>query len=286
MSAPRAARVGPAVAGRWYPAGRQALADAVDRLLDGAPEAPVVPAVIAPHAGYVYSGATAAAAFRRYVGAGIGRWVLLGPSHYHGFRGARLPDAAACATPLGDVPIDVEAVLTLAEDPRFALDNRAFEREHSLESELPFLQRALGDPEGFSVVPVLVGSLSSAAELDALARALRPPADAGAGIVVSSDFTHYGDAFGYVPFRGDVEAGLRDLDLGAARFIVEGDAAGFHDYCDRTGATICGRHAIEVALDLGLGRGSVAAYTTSGALTGDWDHTVSYAAIALERASA
>ena len=284
MTAPRAARVGPAVAGRWYPAGAQALADAVDALLDGAAEAPLVPAVIAPHAGYAYSGATAAAAFRRYVGAGIRRWILLGPSHYHGFRGARLPDAAACSTPLGDVPIDLEAVGALAEDPRFALDNRVFEREHSLESELPFLQRALGDPEGFAIVPVLVGSLSSAADLDAVAHALRPLADSGAGIVVSSDFTHYGDAFGYVPFLDDVEAGLRDLDLGAARFIVNGDAPGFRDYCDRTGATICGRDAIEVALDLGLGRGAVAAYTTSGALTGDWDHTVSYAAIALERA--
>lgn len=282
MTAPRVARIGPAVAGRWYPAGAGALADAVDHLFDDAPEAPLVPAVIAPHAGYAFSGATAAAAFRRYVGAGLRRFILLGPSHHHGFAGARVPDAGALSTPLGDVPIDVEAVRALAECPGFTHDNRVFEREHSLEAELPFLQRTLDDPEGLAIVPVLVGSHSSAAQLDDLARALRPIAGSGAGIVISSDFTHYGAAFGYVPFRAGIEAGLRDLDLGAARFIVNGDAAGFRDFCDRTGATICGRHAIEVALHLGLSRGAVAAYTTSGALTGDWDHTVSYAAIELE----
>jgi AmmeMemoRadiSam system protein B len=286
MTAPRAARLGPAVAGRWYPAGAGALADAVDALLDGAPDAPAVPAVVAPHAGYAFSGDVAASAFRRFAGSGIARWILLGPSHYVGFRGARLPDASALATPLGDVPVDLDAVREFAEHPLAAFDNAAFAREHSLESELPFLQRVLGAAEGFAVIPVLVGASSSPSDLRSLAEALRPFATEGTGIVVSSDFTHYGEAFGYVPFRGDVEPKLRELDLGAAERIVAGDVAGFRDYCDRTGATICGRHAIETALAIRPARGTVAAYTTSGAKTGDWTHTVSYAAIALDRAGA
>jgi AmmeMemoRadiSam system protein B len=79
-----------------------------------------------------------------------------------------------------------------------------------------------------------------------------------------------------------VEARLRELDLGAAERIAAGDAAGFREYCDRTGATICGRHAIETALSIRPARGKVDAYTSSGAMTGDWEHTVSYAAIGLE----
>lgn len=282
MTSPSVARIGPGVAGRWYPAGKGALADAVDRLLDEAPEARVADAVVAPHAGYAYSGATAAAAFRRFAGSTTRLWVLLGPSHHHAFRGARLPDASALATPLGDVPIDLQRVAALAARPAFALDNRAFAREHSLESELPFLQRAIGDGTELAIVPILLGGLSSADDLREIATALRPLAQARAGFVLSSDFTHYGEGFGYVPFRGDVEERLRELDLGAAERIVAGDAVGFRDYCRRTGATICGREAIEVALHLGFGRGRIDAYATSGAMTGDWEHTVSYAAIALD----
>jgi len=285
--------VGPAVAGSWYPGNRAALVDLVDALFDkvgesgptGAPD-PTFDAVVAPHAGFIYSGQVAAHAIGPLRGRRVRRVIVIGPSHYAGFRGARLPDADAYATPLSDVPIEADVVAKLRDDPSFEVDRRPFSREHSLESELPFLQRAL-EP-GWAVVPVLVGPSSGPADLDGIARALRPWADDGAFVVVSSDFTHYGRGFGYLPFTLDVEQGLERLDRGAIDMIVAGDAAGFEGYCDETGATICGRLAIGVLLRLwpeGV-RARLLAYATAGRMTGDWSHSVSYAAIGATRVAA
>ena len=281
--------IGPAVAGSWYPASRSALADLVDRLLDGAPapEGAAPRIVVAPHAGFVYSGRVAAHAFRPFAGSGgVRRVILIGPSHYVGFRGARVPEAEAYRTPLGDVPLDRETLGELVERPGFEADNRPWTREHSLEAEIPFLQRALGAP--FAAVPVLVGASTSPAQVREIAAGLRAAADASTLVVVSSDFTHFGRAFGYVPFVSDVPGGLRRLDGGAIDLIAAGDADGFARYCDETGATICGRLAIEVALRVppGGARGRLLAYDTSGRMTGDWEHTVSYAAIGLSGATA
>lgn len=281
--------IGPAVAGSWYPASRSALADLVDRLLDdaAAPEGAPPRIVVAPHAGFMYSGGVAAHAFRPFAGSGaVRRVILIGPSHYVGFRGARVPEAEAYRTPLGDVPLDREVLAGLLEHPAFEADNRPWAREHSLEAEIPFLQRALGAP--FVAVPVLVGGSTSPAQVREIAEGLRGAADASTLVVVSSDFTHFGRAFGYVPFERDVAEGLRRLDGGAIDLITAGDADGFARYCDETGATICGRLAIEVGLRLppAGARGRRLAYDTSGRMTGDWDHTVSYAAIGLAGAAA
>src|SRR5215470_4603344 len=191
--------LGPAVAGTWYPAGRDALAALVDRLLDEA-DAGAARAVIAPHAGYAYSGPLAAKAMRALGLQGTRRIVLLGPSHHFGFGGAAVPaEGRVCRTPLGDLAVDREAVAALAASPGFRADDRVFVPEHALESELPFLQRLL-PAGGVAIVPVLVGGGASREDAAAVARALAPLLDEATRIVVSSDFTHYGPAFGYVPF--------------------------------------------------------------------------------------
>ena len=98
----------------------------------------------------------------------------------------------------------------------------------------------------------------------------------------STDFTHFGPRFGYVPFRDRVPERVRALDMGALDAILRLDRAGFVDYVDRTGATICGRRAVEVLLALGEGFvATLDAYDTSGRMTGDWEHSVSYAAVSL-----
>ena len=100
--------------------------------------------------------------------------------------------------------------------------------------------------------------------------------------MISSDLTHYGPRFNYVPFRHDVPKRIRQLDMGAVERILAWDLAGFEAYVEKTGATICGRNAIRVMLDLfpdGL-QGELAAYDTSGRITGEWDHSVSYASLA------
>jgi AmmeMemoRadiSam system protein B len=284
--------LGPAVAGSWYPADRHALASTVDRLLGGAEEESGVAAggaeaAIAPHAGFTYSGAVAARALRTVAGSGVRRVVLVGPSHYFGFDGAAVPARAhALRTPLGDVPIDGDATAALAASPGFLADDRVFEPEHSLESEVPFLQRLCG--ERISIVPVLLGGGATREDASLVAAAVEPLLDDATRLVVSSDFTHYGPRFGYVPFEEDVPRRLRELDLGAVRAIESGQAAAFARYVDATGATICGRRAIDVLLRLrwGTAGGTLLAYDTSGRMTGGWDHSVSYAAIAFPRQEA
>jgi AmmeMemoRadiSam system protein B len=275
----------PAVAGAWYPAGRDELAGAVDRLLDEAgARAPAsgagVVALVAPHAGYAYSGAVAASAFHRIAGMRFDRVVLLGPSHHFGFRGAAVPESAvAQRTPLGDVPFDEAALLSLRRSAVVRADDRAFAPEHALESEIPFLQRVLGSD--VPIVPILLGGGATRDDAVRLAADLTPLVSPGTLVVVSSDFTHYGPRFGYVPFVEHVPERLRELDLGAAKTIAAGDAVGFARYADRTGTTICGRRAIDVLLALPAGAcgGTLIEYDTSGRMTGDFGHSVSYAAL-------
>ncbi len=281
--------LGPTVSGTWYPANAASLGAQVDELLRKAPEPAGdlgdVIAVIAPHAGYQYSGEVAAHGFRAVQGARPLRVIVIGPSHYVGFRGAAVPDADEYRTPLGSVPLDLCALDSVRAKPGFTTNNAAFRQEHSLEAEIPFLQRALATD--FKLVPVLIGGGSTGAVAEQIAHGLEPLVGSGCLVVVSSDFTHFGHDFGYVPFRQEVPQRLRGLDLGAVELIEKGDAVGFDGYLDRTGATVCGRDAIAVLLRLlpGGTRASLVAYDTSGRMTGEWDHTVSYAAIVFRAAS-
>ncbi len=277
--------LGPAVAGSWYPRDREELSRLVDGLLDHAAEETAEPpasmgALIVPHAGFVYSGAVAASAFVKLRGRAYDRIVLLGPSHYFGFHGAAVPEAAtAYRTPLGDVAIDREAIAALREVTGFRADDRMFEPEHALEAELPFLQRVLS-PD-VPVVPVLMGGRATHHDARRVADGLAPLIGPTTLLVVSSDFTHFGPRFGYVPFGDDVPARLRELDLGAVAAIEAGAAEGFARYVEETGATICGHRAIDVLLLLpGAANGAkLVSYDTSGRMTGTWDHSVSYAAM-------
>jgi AmmeMemoRadiSam system protein B len=166
----------PAVAGSFYPDDPEELAAEVSRLLAKAPARGPAKAIVAPHAGYVYSGAIAASAFR-CLSPAVRRVVLLGPSHFVRLRGFAAPRADAFETPLGRVPLDVPAGL-----PR---NDAAHAREHSLEVEVPFLQRMLGD---FRLVPLAVGDAQPGEVADALADLW---GGAETAIVVSSDLSHY-----------------------------------------------------------------------------------------------
>jgi len=283
--------LGPAVAGTWYPDDRETLASEVDSLLsaargDGAAERPAIRAVIAPHAGFVYSGAVAAAGFTGLRGAPARTVIVIGPSHYSAFEGAVIPESTGYVTPLGPMPVSVAAAQELSRKDGFRIDDGPFRPEHSLEAEFPFLQRVL--PDGFALVPVLIGAGSGRQALDQVARGLRELTDRGALTIVSSDFTHYGKRFGYVPFHADVPRRIRELDHGAVERILALDRDGFADYVERTGATICGHGPIEVLLRmLPAGTpGELAAYDTSGRISGDWSLSVSYASIVFRAAGA
>jgi AmmeMemoRadiSam system protein B len=154
-----------AVAGLFYPGQALALRAQVADLLAhaGARTVPARPPriLVVPHAGYVYSGPVAAPAYRLLHGyrSTIRRIVLLGPTHRVAVRGAAIPSASAFATPLGDVPLDRDAMRQLARLPFVVENDAAHAAEHSLEVQLPFLQTVLGQ---FTLVPVAVGSVAPA----------------------------------------------------------------------------------------------------------------------------
>ena len=182
----------PAVAGRFYPGRAHELRASVDGLLDSARAATGSilerpKALIVPHAGYIYSGPTAA---RGYVllepfAASISTVVLVGPAHHVGFRGLALSDADAFATPLGEVPVDRTATPGLCTLPAVIHSDAAHAPEHSLEVQLPFLQTGLAD---FAVVPLLVGDADPESVASALEEAWGGPETL---LLISSDLSHY-----------------------------------------------------------------------------------------------
>jgi MEMO1 family protein len=278
----------PHLAGRWYPANPDELAELTRRLLDDAgPPRTGVRAIVVPHAAYQYSGRTAAAGF----GAAGGAWrraIILAPSHFANFRGASVLPMTAYRTPLGLVPIDEEAVAILGRASQVRANPAIFMREHALEVELPLWQ-ALAP--GCPIVPVLVGTLE-ADDAASLGAALGPLLAPDTLLVVSSDLVHYGRRFGYLPVPATdpqtVAAAIRRLDQGLLDRVVACDADGFVRYVEETGATVCGRSPIEIllhALPPGV-RGEQVAYTTSLELTGDYEHSVSYAAVVFSATTA
>jgi AmmeMemoRadiSam system protein B len=181
----------PAVAGQFYPGDRQMLRTSVSRLLAEAPASAMLApkALIAPHAGYIYSGHVAAAAFAalRDNTQAITRVVVIGPAHYVPARGIAVPTADAFETPLGRVPVDREALSAITDLPFVVTADAPHAPEHALEVELPFLQALLGS---FAVVPLLIGDAASQQAAAVLRRLWGGPETL---IVVSSDLSHYHD---------------------------------------------------------------------------------------------
>ena len=180
----------PAVAGSFYPRAAGELAETVTGLLANAQAAQDgrVRAIIAPHAGYVYSGAVAAEAFSALTAQAdpVERFVIIGPAHYVPFRGIALSSADAFRTPLGDVPLDAQAIGDIANLPQIVTHDDAHAPEHALEVELPFLQTVAGD---VPVVPLVVGS----ARAEEVAEVVERLWDETTVIVVSTDLSHYHD---------------------------------------------------------------------------------------------
>lgn len=178
----------PAVAGLFYPAESGQLAADVRQLLAEAQPHKLIPkALIAPHAGYVYSGPIAANAYAALssIAARISRVVLLGPTHRVAVHGLALPDAEAFDTPLGRIMLDQAATRAIAHLPQVTISPQAHELEHSLEVQLPFLQSVLND---FTLLPLAVG-MASAEEVAEVLEAVWGGEETL--IIISSDLSHY-----------------------------------------------------------------------------------------------
>ncbi len=252
----------PAVAGTFYPGAHSQLAQVVDGYLRDAAsrqEAGEVPkAIVAPHAGYVYSGAVAASAYTTLRSARdrVRRVVLLGPCHRVAVRGLATTSATAFETPLGPVRIDREGVERALQLPQVVVDDEAHAEEHSLEVHLPFLQRVLSD---FGVVPFAVGA-ATAEQVAEVLELLWGGSETL--IVVSSDLSHYYDY--------DT---ARRLDAATSRAIEALDATGLDE------ESACGRVPVRGLL-VAAGRHGLEAETVdvrnSGDTAGPRDRVVGY----------
>jgi len=178
----------PAVAGLFYPGDPAVLRDDVDALLAAveAASGATPKAVVAPHAGYVYSGSTAASAYAALrQAAPVDHVVLLGPTHRVGVDALALPGVDALATPLGEVPVWAEGVAATAALPQVVVSARVHAEEHSLEVQLPFVQRVF---PGVPVLPLAVGWVTPQQVAEVLEAVWGGPETV---IIVSSDLSHY-----------------------------------------------------------------------------------------------
>ena len=275
----------PAAAGHFYPNDRGRLMEFLDQSLYESSDETFynsVNAVIVPHAGYRFSGRIAARAFSQVNLNSVRRAIIIGPSHHVGFHGVSIAPYDSYRTPLGDIDVDVMACDNLFNSNQlFTHNEEAHRYEHSLEVELPFLQKIA--PES-KIIPLVTGELSLK-EAREIANELLVWWDADTLVVISSDFTHYGEQFGYCPFSKKIASEkLEKLDQGAICHILQKDTEGFVNYVEKTGATICGRIPITILLAL-LETTTLALeahlidYTNSGKILNDYTSSVSYASI-------
>jgi AmmeMemoRadiSam system protein B len=265
----------PAVAGMFYPADPDELRSDVDAMLSKAGPQKAggeLVALIVPHAGYVYSGLTAAHAYRLLKGRSFDTVVTVGPSHRDFFQGVNVYPGDAYRTPLGDVEIDRDFRDRLVK-AGIALSSAGHRAEHSVEVQLPFLQRVLGS---FRFVPLVMGN-QTRETCGQLAAAL---AEAGKGknfvLVASSDLSHFH------PYADAVE-----LDRQVADFIGRFDSAGLMECLEEETVEACGGGPVVAVMDaarrLGADRAALLHYCNSGDVTGDHGSVVGYLAAALMR---
>lgn len=259
-----------AVAGQFYPGRPDELRRLVDGLLDAVdvPDEPLAPAYVVPHAGYRFSGPTAAHVYARLRAhaAEVRRVVLIGPSHFVRLHGCAVPAADTWTTPLGDVPVDTDGRRALAGHA--AADDEPHGREHSLEVQLPFLQRAL--PAGVPVLPVVAGVSAAGDVADLLS--LVTPGEAGTVLLCSTDLSHYHD-----------DATARELDRRTVEAIRSGDPEriGVRDACGVFGL----RGTVAYAGRAGW-TARLLALATSADTAGTPDRVVGYSAFAFDASGA
>ncbi|MCZ7383603.1 MAG: MEMO1 family protein [Candidatus Methanoperedens sp.] len=261
----------PAVSGQFYPRSKNDLDREISRCFEGVPpsERQVLGGVV-PHAGYIYSGNTAAFVYSALPKADT--FVLLGPNHT-GYGSPVSVSGESWSTPLGEVGSDSEFIKALPKRI-IDLDEAAHKYEHSIEVQLPFLQHRFGD---FNIVPICMGMQDEETALDVgmeLVEAIRKVRKKVV-IIASSDFTHY---------KPDKVA--RENDAYYISSILEFDIPGFYRKLYERSASVCGYGPIAAMLTatkkLGAKKASLLKYSTSGDTTGDLAAVVGYAGIVVE----
>lgn len=246
----------------WYPQDASALTKDINTFFTQAkhhfnvslkPNSPRI--IIAPHAGYKYSGLCAAAVYRPLLSktgkrnTHFTRVIILAPSHHVPFEGITLPYFSTYKTVLGSIPIDEEAITILNKNTAFHKDtasNSVFKVEHSLEVQLPFLQKTISK---FKLVPLIVGKIKEQT-LNSIVEGLIPIVDNKTLIVISSDFVHHGASFDYQKFNTHILDQVRQIDSAIINSIIQQSRSSFETIIKETQATVCGKEPISIVLAL------------------------------------
>ena len=272
---PQSAVRQPVVAGTFYPAGPEQLAEEIDGYL-AAEDLPSVEgrtmALIAPHAGYVYSGGVAGRAYAYVRGMSFDTVVVVAPSHRFAFGLASVYGGTGYRTPLGVVPIDRELADAIAGDvAALSYEPRAHSGEHSLEVQVPFLQRVLGS---FRLVPIVMGDQRESSVRTLAGRIAEAVKDSGGKqvlLVASSDLSHY-----------HTQREAEELDGHVIRAVDDFDPEGLLSALARGECEACGGGPAAVVMmaarEMGATSSSVVGYATSGDITGDKSQVVGYMA--------
>ena len=265
-----------AVAGQFYPADKLELERLVQRYLDETRIEPApdnVAAIVAPHAGYPYSGRTAGYAYARARGGKPKRVILLGCSHRCQIDTASVFDTGAFEIPLGELPVDEAFAKQLSLELE-SVSSLPHQHEHSLEVQLPFVWLTLGP---VPIVPVLFGGPAGKWHEEA-GKKLAELADENDVVVASTDLSHY--------LRDSV---AHQIDKRTLDTVLSKDCAALCDGLGHGACSMCGGAAVVAAMAFANARGasawSLLDYQTSAATSGDYDRVVGYAAISMERES-
>lgn len=251
-------------------------------------------ALIIPHAGYAYSGTVAASCFnllKHETNKHIDRVIVCAPSHFVSFQGIAVPDhAQEYKIPTGTIKFDTKVMKKLAKQkpfiPSSKIDKNPFEKEHSFEIQCPFIHKYINNKT--PIIPLLIGNIDKA-NIQKAADVLKTIITPNTLVIVSSDFTHYGSQFNYMPFGSTQESllSIRALDFKVMEPIFYPSLPKFLQTIKNTQATICGRHPIALLLALleNKSLGQVSPHLVSYATSQDIDSTspessVSYAGIA------
>jgi len=277
-------------AGQFYEKNEQALDKQITEMFEGnngpgalplSKRSKKIQAIIAPHAGYQFSGACAAWAYKEIAEAEFAEvYIIIGPNHSGTGNAISI---AGYETPFGVVRVDQEfAKLLLEKNDELKIDEESHALEHSIEVQLPFLQFATKDKmHELKIVPIILHDIDYA-KLGLDLKETIIESGKKVVIIVSSDFTHYGHNYHYIPFSTDIKKNIYDRDKKAIDFIEALNADGFIGYMDETQGTVCGAFPIAVLLkSLKHSKIELLQYYTSADLEEDstYKNSVSYAAI-------
>jgi hypothetical protein len=267
----------PVAAGSFYPNNQADIISIFERFFSAQIERhPEAKGMIVPHAGYLFSGQVAAKMYKSIAGTDKRNFVILGVDHYG--IGIISTSREDWVTPLGPAKVNLDMIKKISKEQAFMDDESAMAHEHSIEVQIPFLQYTFGN---FTFVPLQIPRLPFS-EIHDLARII---ADRDSFFIVSSDLTHFGSNYGFVPKESiyGPEDFVKGLDAKIIDKIIEGDAKKFMEYIEQNDLTVCGYSSIalmmEVAKKIGVKKIEKLAYDTSFSISHDVSGIVGYGGV-------